>query len=366
MNKSEQSILNKSFLNNLYIRFNAPNVKKKTAFFRLLALSQKAGLWVRESLISIKKTEKDVGLLYFINDVLSQLNQWSTFSKALENHKYFVKQEEIALIKSAESIGNLPQVLQDVSAELENDEKITSKVKKASTYPIILLTVSVCAVIVLLVFVIPTIVWMFPPGNPLPGITVFMIWASNFIQTNWLTLFLIIWSAYVSYVAAYKYILPFKIFIDKLFIIIPVIWDVTKTFHMYRFSTILGQLYVWWISPVVSLHLISDIFTNYHYKKKVLEIENDLKSWFSMAESMEGSDLFDPILVQIIHVGEETGNMGDVLTKISSFYHEILGNKIDALLAMIEPILMIFIAGVIGAVVGSVFIPMADMVNVMK
>ena len=158
----------------------------------------------------------------------------------------------------------------------------------------------------------------------------------------------------------------FKMFIDKMLIVIPVVGDVTKTFHMYRFSTILGQLYAGWISPVVSLDLIAEIFTNYHYKKKVLEIENDLKSWFSMAESMDWSDLFDPILIQIIHVGEETGNMADVLTKISAFYHEILGDKIDALLAMIEPILMICIAGVVWSVVGAVFIPMADMVNVMK
>lgn len=364
----ESSLLknNKGLLNDLYIKFNAPDVKRKTSFFRLLALSQKAGLWVRESLLSIRKTEKHPGLLYFIDDVVEQLNQWSTFSKALESHRYMIKQEEIALIKSAESIWNIPQVLQDIAAELENDEKITSKVKKASTYPIILLVISLWAVIVLLIFVIPTIVGMFPAWSPLPWITVFMIWASNFMQSNWFTLIAIVWSVYVSYVSAYKYVLPFKIFIDKMLIIIPVLGDVTKTFHMYRFSTILWQLYTWGISPVVSLDLIAEIFTNYHYKKKVLEVENDLKSWFSMAESMDWSDLFDPILIQIIHVWEETGNMADVLTKISAFYHEILGDKIDALLAMIEPILMVCIAGIVGSVVGAVFIPMADMVNVMK
>ena len=355
----------KSFLNELYIKFNAPDTAKKTSFFRLLALSQKAGLGIRESLLSIRKTEKHPGLLYFIDDVVDQLTQWATFSDALRNHTYLFKQEEIALIKSAESIGNLPQVLQDVSIELENNDKITAKVKKASTYPIILLVVSGAAVVVLLMFVIPTVVGMFPPGNALPGITVFMIAASDFLKEKWFVVFATGWSLYLWYTLAYKYLLPFKIFVDKLLIVIPVVSGVTKTFHMYRFSTILGQLYTWGISPVVSLHLISEIFTNYHYKKKVLEIESDLKSWFSMAESMEGSDLFDPILIQIIHVGEETGNMADVLNKISSFYHDILGDKIDALLAMIEPILMIFIASIIGTVVGAVFIPMADMVNVM-
>lgn len=353
------------FLNDLYIKFNAPDTAKKTSFFRLLALSQKAGLWIRESLLSIRKAEKHPGLLYFIDDVVDQLTQWATFSDSLKNHMYLFKQEEIALIKSAESIGNLPQVLQDVSAQLESNDKITAKVKKASTYPIILLSVSMGAVVVLLIFVIPTVVWMFPPDKPLPGITIFMIAASDFLKARWFMLWFVAGWLYAAYNLSYKYLLPFKIFVDKLLITIPVVADVTKTFHMYRFSTILWQLYTWGISPVVSLHLISEIFTNYHYKKKVLELESDLKSWFSMAESMEWSDLFDPILIQIIHVGEETGNMADVLLKISWFYHDILGDKIDALLAMIEPIMMIFIAGIIGSVVGAVMIPMADMVNVM-
>ena len=353
------------FLNDLYIKFNAPDTAKKTSFFRLLALSQKAGLWIRESLLSIRKAEKHPWLLYFIDDVVDQLTQWATFSDSLKNHMYLFKQEEIALIKSAESIGNLPQVLQDVSAQLESNDKITAKVKKASTYPTILLSVSMGAVVVLLIFVIPTVVWMFPPGKPLPGITIFMIGASDFLKARWFMLWFVAWWLYAWYALSYKYLLPFKIFVDKLLITIPVVADVTKTFHMYRFSTILWQLYTGGISPVVSLHLISEIFTNYHYKKKVLELESDLKSWFSMAESMEWSDLFDPILIQIIHVGEETGNMADVLMKISWFYHDILGDKIDALLAMIEPIMMIFIAGIIGSVVGAVMIPMADMVNVM-
>ena len=156
-----------------------------------MALSQIAGLGIRDSLISIRKTETHPGLIYFIDDVIDQLTQWSTFSDALTSHTYLFKKEEIALIKSAESIGNLPQVLQDVSLELENDEKITAKIKKASTYPIILLFVSAGAIVVLLMFVIPTVVTMFPAGTSLPGITLFMIAASDFLKTNWPIIFFI-------------------------------------------------------------------------------------------------------------------------------------------------------------------------------
>lgn len=349
----------------LYIRINAPSLNKKTNFFRLLALSQKAGLGIRDSLVSIKKTEKQPGLLYIIDDMIEQLNQWINFSATLRNHMYVFKEEDIALIQSAEAIGNLPEVLEEISEELENDQKINQKIKKASTYPVVLIGFSVVAVSVLIIFVIPTIVGMFPNQDSLPWITVFMLNTSAFIKSYRYIIFIVIWSIYSWYNLLYKFFLPFKILIDKILISVPVVCDVVKTFYMYRYSNLLWQLYSGWISPVISLRLIANVFTNFHYKKKVLEIQSDIKSWFGMAESMEWSNLFDPILTQIISVGENTWNMTEVLKRISVFYRELLQNKIDMLLALIEPFLMAFIAVIIGIVVWSIFIPMADMVNVM-
>ncbi|AHB41294.1 type II secretion system protein [candidate division SR1 bacterium RAAC1_SR1_1] len=353
-------------LQGLYIRFNAPSLKNKTNFFRLLALSQKAGLGIRDSLISIKKTEKQAGLLYIIDDMIEQLNQGVNFSSTLRNHMYIFKEEEISLITSAEAIGNLPDVLEEISEDLENEQKINQKIKKASTYPMVLLSFSIIAVVILLLFVIPTIVGMFPSQDSLPSITVFMLDTSDFIKNYWYVILLTVGGIYSSYTLLYKFFLPFKIIIDKILISVPVVSDVVKTFHMYRYSKLLGQLYSGGISPVVSLKLIANVFSNFHYKKKVLEIQSDMKSGFGMAESMEGSTLFDPILIQIISVGENTGNMADVLKRISTFYRELLQNKIDMLLALLEPFLMAFIAVIIGIVVGSIFIPMADMVNVMQ
>lgn len=350
----------------LYIRFNAPSLKNKTNFFRLLALSQKAGLGIRDSLISIKKTEKQAGLLYIIDDMIEQLNQGVNFSSTLRNHMYIFKEEEISLITSAEAIGNLPDVLEEISEDLENEQKINQKIKKASTYPMVLLSFSIIAVVILLLFVIPTIVGMFPSQDSLPSITVFMLDTSDFIKNYWYVILLTVGWIYSSYTLLYKFFLPFKIIIDKILISVPVVSDVVKTFHMYRYSKLLWQLYSGGISPVVSLKLIANVFSNFHYKKKVLEIQSDMKSGFWMAESMEWSTLFDPILIQIISVWENTWNMADVLKRISTFYRELLQNKIDMLLALLEPFLMAFIAVIIWIVVGSIFIPMADMVNVMQ
>ena len=360
------NVVSIGMLQKIYVRMNAPSLNKKTNFFRLLALSQKAGLGIRDSLIGIRKTEKHPGLLYIIDDMIDQLNKWVTFSSTLSRHVYTFKEEEIALIQSAEAIGNIPEVLQEISDELENDQKINNQIKKASTYPVVLIVFAVWAVIILIIFVIPTIVGMFPENVKLPDVTLFMLAVAWFFKVYWFPFFASIAAVIIWYQMLYKYVLPFKIFIDKMLITIPVVSGVVKTFYMYRFSNLLGQLYSWWVSPVLALKLIANVFSNFHYKKKVLEIQSDLKSGFAMAESMEWSNLFDPILIQIIHVGENTGNIWEVLRRISWFYRDLLRNRIDMLLALIEPILMAFIAVVVGIVVWSIFIPMADMVNVMK
>ena len=347
-------------------KFYAPKLKHKTNFFRLLALAQKAWLGIRDSLISIKKSETNKGLILIIEDLIEQLTQWSKLSQSMENHMYFFKEDEIALVQSAETMGNLPEVLQEVANELENTEKINQKIKKAATYPAILVVFSVVAVTILLIYVIPTIVGMFPSPESLPSITKFMLSASSFLKHTWYLLILIVFWIIAAYNFLYKHTLGFKIAIDKLMIVIPAISGVTKTFYMYRFTRLLGQLYGAGINPILALKLIWDSFTNFFYKKKVIEIKSNLKAWFSFAESMEWSNLFDPILIQIIHVGEETGNIGEVTKKMSEFYRDLLQNKIDILMNLLEPILMSIIAVVIWIIVGSIFLPMADLVNVIK
>lgn len=153
-------------------------------------------------------------------------------------------------------------------------------------------------------------------------------------------------------------------FIDKIMLTLPAVSGVVKTYYMNRFAKLLSQLYGAWIGPIVALKLMANTFSNFFYKKKTLEIKESLNAWFTFAESMEWSSLFDPILIQIIHVGEDTGNISEVLAKMADFYDNMLQTKIDILMGLIEPILMAFIAIIVGMIVGAIFLPMAEMVNV--
>lgn len=348
------------------IQLFAPDLQKKTNFFRLLAVAQKAWLGVRDALVSIRKSERQRGMILIIDDLIQQLTQGISLGNAMANHDYVFDKDEIALVKSSEVIGNMPDVLQDIAIDNENMQKIRNKISKAMAYPIVLMIFTVIAVSILLIYVVPTIVQMFPAGASLPWVTEFMLQTSWFLQNNWFLLCLLIALTLWVLHMLYKYFLPFKVFVDKLLLSLPVVWWVVKTFYMYRFSKLLGQFYIAWLSVTMGLALMKEIFQNFFYQKKVLEIKEDLESWFSFAEAMEGSVLFDAILIQIIYVGEDTWNIAEVLLKMSDYYRDMLDTKIGILMSLIEPFLLAFVAIVIGMVVGSIFLPMAELVNVIQ
>ena len=347
-------------------KFFSPKLKQKTNFFRLLALAQRSWLWLRDALLSIKNSETNTWLIIIIQDLIDQLTQWNTLSQAMKNHGYFFHEEEVALAQSAEAMGNLPEILDEIAIELENSQKIDGKIKKAMTYPVVLLIFAFVAIVILLIYVIPTIVTLFPNQESLPNLTKFMMAASVFFtKARFIILILGIWVV-VLYNFLYKYALTFKIFIDKIMVTMPAISGVVKTYYMYRFSKLLSQLYSAWVNPILSLKLMGNTFNNFFYKKKVMEIKENLNAGFTFTESMEWSALFDPILVQIIHVGEETGNITEVLKKMSDFYRDMLQTKIDILMTLIEPLLMAGIAVIVWLIVWAIFLPMAELVNVIK
>jgi len=205
----------------------------------------------------------------------------------MENHDYFFNEEEIALLRSAEAMGNLPEILDEIAIELENSERINGKIKKAMAYPLVLVIFAIVAVTILLIYVIPTIVSMFPNQESLPNLTKFMMGASSFLQKTRYLIVLIIIGIILLYRFLYKYVLVFKIFIDKLMITIPAVSGVVKTYYMYRFSKLLSQLYSAGVSPILSLKLMGNTFTNFFYRKKIIEIKENLNAGFSFAESME-------------------------------------------------------------------------------
>lgn len=353
-----------SWLEKLAASINTPPLGVKTNFFRLLAVWQKVWLWLRESLVSLYKSEHNSVMKNILDDMISQVNQWVNLADAMSKHNNLFLTTETELVRAAQWMGNMPETLQEISNELENYSKIKSKIKWALMYPITLLLFAAVATAILLIKVIPTIVELFPDKDKLPEITKITLAFSDFMIEWWYVLFLLIGGSIIAYQILYKYFLPFKMFIDGLLLKIPVLSDAIKTFYMYRFSKLLWDFLHAWVNQIDSMTQIANIFDNFFYKKKAEDIKADLSAWFTFVDTIEWSDLFDPILVQIIVVWEQTGNLGEILNTMSVFYKEQLMQKISTVMSFIEPILMWFIAVIIGSIVSSIFLPLADLVNV--
>jgi len=353
----------KTFFEEIFLKMNKPSLENKVVFFRLLAVTQKAGLGIRESLQSIEKAETHPGLKKILKDTIEQINEWIWLSTALWKYDDFFSPAEIELIKSAEQMGTLPDTLDSMAIELEKFELIKKKMKSAMMYPAVVIVVAIFAVIILLVKVIPSILKIFPADLELPAVTQYVIAASEFLQTNYTLVIALIFWLPVLYAFAYKNILPFKIFIDKAILWFPVVWPLIKTFYRYRFSKLLWDFYNAWLSPLVAFDQIANIFQNYHYKRKILDVKKDLEIWLEMTESFEWSYLFNPILIQIIWIWEKAGNIWEVLDKMAVFYRDELDTKVEWLTKMIEPILMVFVAWIIWVIVASIFLPMADLIG---
>jgi len=354
------------FFENLYIKINTPKSENKVAFFRLLAVTQKAGLWIKDSLESILKSESHPWLQKIIKDTLNQINEWSWLADALSKYDNFFQPSEIELIRSSEQIGNLPDTLNSMAIELEKFELIKKKLKSAMMYPIIIIGIAIIAIIVLLVKVIPSILKIFPPGLKLPDITLFVMHSSDFLQEHYMwIIFRIIWITFI-YKLLYSKVIQFKIIIDKIILKLPVIWPLMMVYHRYRFSKLLWDFYSAWLSPLVSLNQIANIFQNYHYRKKILDVKKDLEVWLWMTESFEWSWLFNPILIQIIWIWEKAGNVWEILDQIAIFYRDEVDTKVEWLTKMIEPILMVFISCIVWVIVMSIFLPMGDLIWAMS
>lgn len=353
----------KTAIDKLMQKLNKPDLKQKVTFFRLLAVSQNAGLGIRESIVSIAKSEQHPGFKDMMEEMVLELTNGWSLADAMMPYDYFFWTEEIELIRSAQITGNMAQVLAQLAEELENLQEINAKMKKAMTYPIMVLLMAIGAVVVILTTVLPNILTMFPDTNNLPGITQFMMGVSDYLKANGMMIFVFLALIVIGYNILYSKFILFKIFVDKILLTIPVIKDVSKTLYMYKFSNLLSQFYEAGVSPVLSMKLLSSIFDNFHYKQKMMDVKSDLEAGFSLYDSLVSSVLFDPILIQIINVGENTGSLPEVLKKMSAYYRNTFRNAIDVAMAMIEPLLMMFVAAIVGTIVASVFLPMASMME---
>ena len=354
---------------NLKIPGIGGKVKAKTlsTFTRQLATLVDAGLPLLRGLRVLQKQERDPTLKEILGKLAGSIEGGSTFSEALGSHPKTFDRLFINMVKAGELGGVLEVVLNRLAEFQEKAEKIKGKVKAALFYPMAVLVVAVVIVGVLMTFVVPKFEEIFKDmlnGEPMPGFTQLVLGISNFIKNNILATVGIVFAM----VTAIKLILKTKkgiYFRDKMLLTMPGLGPVVSKVAIARFSRTLGTLVSSGVPILQSLNIVKETAGNVIVTNAVTAIQDAVKEGEPIVSPMESSRVFPPMVISMVDVGEQTGALPEMLMKVADNYEEEVDNAVGAMTSLLEPVMIVFLAVVVGSIVIAMFLPLIVMMEKM-
>jgi type IV pilus assembly protein PilC len=327
-------------------------------FSRQLCTMLGAGIAVVQALDMVGHSNRKPKVKELILSVKADVESGTALSKALGKHHLYFNDLYCSLVHAGEEAGVLEVLLDKVATYLEKTEALKAKVKKALTYPAIVLVFAFVVTAILLIFVIPTFEDLFKGfGAELPALTRTVIDISKVFQEYW---YLIIFGpvvAIVGFLEARKRSRTFYQWLDRMILQVPLIGDLVATSANARFARTLSTLFNGGVPLVDAMLSVAGATGNYVYEKAVLDMRDAVSIGQQLNFAMRQSSLFPDMVVQMVAIGEEAGSLGDMLAKVADFYEAEVDQKVDTLTTMIEPLLMAFLAGVVGTLVVSMYLP---------
>jgi type IV pilus assembly protein PilC len=347
--------------------FQRKKVKQKILmiFTRQLATLVDSGLPLLRGLNVLGKQEKDAVLKRTINKLADGVQSGGTFSDSLAQHPGIFNNLYVNMVKAGEVGGVLEVVLGRLAEFQEKAAKIKGKVLAAMVYPIIVLVLAMGIMVFLMVFIVPKFEQIFHDmlgDKPLPAITQFVIGVSKFIQGHWLVLI----GAVIAIIAGYKFTnrtAKGRAMIDRIKLRMPLFGDVIRKTAISRFSRTLGTLVTSGVPILQALNITRETAGNSVIATAIAKVHDSVKEGESIVQPLEASGAFPPMVVSMIDVGEETGQLPDMLLKIADVYDDEVDNAVAGMTAALEPIMIVFLALVVGTIVIALFMPLISIIS---
>ena len=360
--------LNKNLSINIKMpKFLQGRIKTKvlTQFTRQLATLVNAGLPLMRGIEVLKRQMKDPQMQEALNGISENIAAGGTFSEALTAYPKIFDNLYVNMVKAGEAGGVLEVVLGRLAEFAEKAERIKNKVKGAMIYPIVVLFAALGITAFLLVAVIPKFQQVFNDmlgGAALPAVTEMVIHASEFVQHNGLQIFLVV----VALVVIKKIIGRTEkgaYFFDALSLKMPVTGTLAQRSAVSKFTRTLGTLLSSGVPILQSLMITRDTTGNRVLTKAIQAVHDAVKEGESMTAPLAACKVFPPMVVSMVEVGEETGALADMLTRIANTYDDEVDNAVAGMTAAIEPALIIVLAVVVGTIVIAMFLPMVKIIG---
>jgi len=337
-------------------------IQDKVNFTRQLSTMINAGLTITESL-SILENQANPAMGQLLNDVVREVEGGGNFADALEKHPKVFDQIYVALIRSGEAAGVLDKILLRLADNLEKNSEFRRRIKGAMVYPIIVVGGMIGVMAIMMIFVIPKLTMVYEEFQAdLPISTKILIGVSKFASHFW-WIVLIILAGLVFLVRLLAQNLQFKKQLDGLTFKLPIIGKLRKGMMLTEFTRTLGLLIGSGILIVEAIDVTRKSLGSPNYEEKMEQASKEVEKGLPLATALARTEIFPPILPQMIAVGEETGKLDEVLGKVSTYFEQEADAAVKGLTTAIEPIIMIVLGVGVGFLMISIIMPIYNLTN---
>jgi len=327
-------------------------------FSRQIATMMQSGVPLVGSFEIIGGGQKNPRMKTMLDDIRASIEGGSTLHEALGRHPMQFDSLYLNLVKAGEGAGVLDTVLDTIANYKEATEALKGKIKKALFYPAIVIAVAIIVSSILLIFVIPQFEAVFRGfGAELPAFTQMLVRASDIMVNWWWAMLLVVIGGIVGMVQAKKRSKAFAHFLDRVILKVPVIGDIMNNSAIARFARTLAITFKAGVPLVEALDTVAGATGNVVYEQAVHRIKDDVSVGYQLNTAMRQVDVFPHMVIQMAAIGEEAGALDTMLIKVAEFYEQEVNNAVDALSSMLEPLIMVFIGTVVGAMVIGMYLP---------
>ena len=351
------------------VRTTFKKVKPKTLqiFSRQFATMIDAGLNVVSSLVILEEQTDDQYFASVVKELRGDVEGGLLLSQALGRHPKIFTRLYVSMVEAGEAAGILDQVLDRVAFQIEKDTQIKRRVKGAMMYPTMVMIFATLVLVGLLMFLVPVFVNIFGQlGGKLPTLTQYVVNASNILRGDWYIIFplvfLTIWG-----IRRFKRTEQGRRVWDRLKLKIPMkIGDVVLKVTMARFSRTLSTLVAAGVDIIKALEITGQTAGNWVVEDALAGVRSKVHQGIPIAQPLIENDIFPPMVSQMVKIGEETGELEKMLSKIADFYEDEVDAAIASLTAIIEPLMMIGVGCMVGVIIISMYLPMFKLLSLVK
>ncbi len=336
-------------------------------FSRQFASMVKAGVAILRGLAVMVEQCENKKMKATLESVRKSVEQGLSLSDAMSHHPDVFDRLFVAMIRAGETGGILDEVLARLAEFQESASRLTQKVQSAMYYPIAVLLVALLVLWGMLTFILPIFSKMFTEmGAELPAFTQLLLSLSDFVRSIWmLILFLAVLGAGAG-IAKWYQTEDGRYKIDAFLLTLPVFGDLLKKVAIARFSRTFGTLIHSGVPMLSSLEVVKETAGNAVIMRSIENVHNEVRQGGTVSKPLSRDPIFPPMVTQMVAIGEETGRMDEMLEKIADFYDVEVENSVEALTSLLEPIMVVGIGGIVGAVVIGMYLPIFTIINQVK